>query len=283
MRCNVEHGRARYIGVRNVSECGCIYILHESVLIDDKQGPVIPDGAVLDHGHVAIVQCQPMSIEPCRCDGVVLAANGVAHDHDPQIIGREAGMAERDKFGDCIIFAISGTVRERHQGRSPNVEFAVLCLIAHRPDRQVDCAIDLAEAGAALAGSRVIDDSQKLQRGRRCAALANWSWRARTHVGSSRPPTEPPAIGIVQPLLLRRSGIAIPRLLRVAKPLLEERVSTPGNLFYTSPIINVDYDNGTVTISGNPPPTGHFGIDDKMVIEVTHPDGSKATTAPRWR
>ena len=49
---------------------------------------------------------------------------------------------------------------------------AILSQIAHRPDRQIDRAVDLAEAGAAFAGSRVVDDGEKLQRGRRHAALA---------------------------------------------------------------------------------------------------------------
>jgi hypothetical protein len=60
-------------------------------------------------------------------------------------------------------------------------------------------------------------------------------------------------------------------------PLLEERVSTPGNVFYTGSPKTVDYEGGTVTISGDPPPGGSFAIDDKMLLKVTRPDKSTQT------
>ena len=44
--------------------------------------------------------------------------------------------------------------------------------VAHRPDGQIDRAIDFAEPGAAVAEPRGIDDIEEFQCGRRHAALA---------------------------------------------------------------------------------------------------------------
>src|SRR5258708_8433575 len=69
-----------------------------------------------------------------------------------------------------VVFAIAGTVRERDKRRAPHVDRAVLSQIAHWPDREIDGAIDLAEAGTSLAGPGIVDDGEKLQGSRRHAA-----------------------------------------------------------------------------------------------------------------
>ena len=97
---------------------------------------------------------------------MVLAVNGVAHDHDPQIVGRDSGHAQRDEFCNGVVFAISGAMGESDERRAPDVEFAILGLIAHRPDRKIDRAIDLAEAGASLARARIVHDGEE-SKGRR--------------------------------------------------------------------------------------------------------------------
>src|SRR4051812_14793100 len=79
---------------------------------------------------------------------------------------------QRDELGYGVILAISGTMAERDQRRSPNVRLAVLRLVAHWPDRQIDGTIDFAEAGAALTASRAIDDGEKTQSSGRRATLA---------------------------------------------------------------------------------------------------------------
>jgi hypothetical protein len=56
--------------------------------------------------------------------------------------------------------------RERDQRRTPDVDRAVLSQIAHRPDREIDRAVDLAEAGTSLAGSRIVHDGEQSQSGR---------------------------------------------------------------------------------------------------------------------
>jgi hypothetical protein len=38
---------------------------------------------VLNHRHVAVVECEPMAVQPRRSNGVILATNGIVHDHDP--------------------------------------------------------------------------------------------------------------------------------------------------------------------------------------------------------
>jgi hypothetical protein len=64
-------------------EQGCVDVPHDAVLIDDVHRPVIPDIRVLDHRHAAVVECEPMAVQPRRSNRVILATNGVVHDHDP--------------------------------------------------------------------------------------------------------------------------------------------------------------------------------------------------------
>src|ERR1700730_3256499 len=90
----------------------------------------------------------------------------------PQIVRRDAGLSQCNKLGDRVVFAIAGAIGEGDQRRTPNVDLAILGEIAHRPDRKIDRAIDLAKAGTSLAGARGVDDGEKLQGSRRHAALA---------------------------------------------------------------------------------------------------------------
>src|SRR6476620_2780929 len=102
---------------------------------------------------------------------MVLAMDGVAHDHDPQIVGRDAGQLQGYEFRDGVVFAIPGAAGEGGERRTPYVDCAVLGQIAHRADREVDRTIDLAETGASLADPRIVDQSQELKRSRRHAAI----------------------------------------------------------------------------------------------------------------
>ena len=115
-------------------------------------------------------------------------------------------------------------------------------------------------------------------------------------VAEPLPPPKPPApprdtrrdaiIGGAALLLLVGAAIVAWKILNppprevvtyLVAPLIEERVSSPGNLFYSSAAINVAYDSGTVSLSGDPVPTGKFAIDDRMVLSVKRPDGSTDT------
>src|ERR1700722_7576700 len=73
-------------------------------------------------------------------------------------IRRSSGQTQGCEFCDRVVFAIAGAGGERRQRRTPDVDLAPLGQIAHRPDRKIDRAVDLAEAGASLAGSRFVDD-----------------------------------------------------------------------------------------------------------------------------
>src|SRR6266436_9335618 len=81
-------------------------------------------------------------------------------------------MAQGDELCDRIIFAVAGTTGEGDERRTPDIDGAVLSQIAHRPDRKIDRAIDLAEAGTSLAGLRIVHDGEKLQGSRRHATIA---------------------------------------------------------------------------------------------------------------
>ncbi len=103
---------------------------------------------------------------------MILASDGIAHDDDPQIVRCDAGVAQGDELCDRVVFAIAGAVRERHERRTPDVDRAVLGKIAHRPDRKIDRAIDLTEAGTSLKGFRIVHDGEKSKGGRRHATFA---------------------------------------------------------------------------------------------------------------
>src|SRR6476469_3419859 len=103
-----------------------------------------------------------MAIDPRRGHRVVFAVEGVAYDHDAQIVGGDAGQAQGGEFRDGVVFALPGAAGEGDERRTPDVERPVLDLIADRPDRKVDGTIDLAEAGATLAGPRHVDDGEQL-------------------------------------------------------------------------------------------------------------------------
>jgi hypothetical protein len=91
-------------------------------MIDQKYGTVIiPHLLVLGHDHVQIVQHEPVSIEPCRDDGVVLFPDVVPQDDDPEVIGGNPGLLESNEFCDRVIFAIPGTSGECGKRRAPDI------------------------------------------------------------------------------------------------------------------------------------------------------------------
>ena len=102
---------------------------------------------------------------------MVLAMNGIAQDHDPEIVGCESGVAQGYEFRNRIIFAIATATRERCERRGPDIDLAVLGEVAHRPDGEIDGAVDFAKPGAAFAQPGGVDDVEEFQRGRRRAAV----------------------------------------------------------------------------------------------------------------
>ena len=78
---------------------------------------------------------------------------------------------QRDEFCDRVIFAVTATGREGEKRRTPHVNLAILGQIAHWVDCEIDGAVDLAEAGASLAGFRIVHDGEKSKRRGRYAAF----------------------------------------------------------------------------------------------------------------
>ena len=134
--------------------------------IDDECRLVISDVGILDHRHAAVIEYQPVSVEARRGHRMIVAMDGMAQHHDPEIIGSEAGAAQRDQFRNRIILAIASAARERCEGRRPDIELAVLGHVADRPDGEIDGAVDFAEPGAAFARPGSVDDVEEFQRGR---------------------------------------------------------------------------------------------------------------------
>jgi hypothetical protein len=62
-------------------------VAFDTLMIEQKNRVVIiPHLLVLSHDHVQVVQDEPLSIEPCRDNGVVLFPDVVPQDNDPKVI-----------------------------------------------------------------------------------------------------------------------------------------------------------------------------------------------------
>ena len=83
-----------------------------------NSGAVTPHELVLDQDHVAIVQHQPIAVEPGRDDRVIFFAVVVAQDDDAKVIGGNPRLLERNELGDRVILAVAGACGERGQRRN---------------------------------------------------------------------------------------------------------------------------------------------------------------------
>jgi pimeloyl-ACP methyl ester carboxylesterase len=59
-------------------------------------------------------------------------------------------------------------------------------------------------------------------------------------------------------------------------PFISQSVNQQGETFYTYAVA-VQYQTGTILISGSPAPSNLFGVDDGMALTVTHGDGTTST------
>src|SRR5664280_1653798 len=109
----------------------------------------------------------------------------VADDLELQVSGGGPGFLECDIFCDGIIFTIARAAAQTLKWRRPVVFNTVLGQITHRPNAQVDRAIDLAQAGAALALPAIVNDRQKSPRRRGTRAIARTARRERRFVGEN--------------------------------------------------------------------------------------------------
>ena len=96
-------------------------------MIDEKHGVVLSHLLVPDHDHVAIVQHKPVSIEPCRNNGVELFPNVVSQDDDPKVISGNSRLLQSNELRDRIVFAVPSSYGECGQGRAPDIVCAVKC------------------------------------------------------------------------------------------------------------------------------------------------------------
>src|SRR6266849_1440588 len=135
----------------------------DPIMIDEKYRVVIPHVMILDHGHVAIVQHQPGSIEPGRDNGVIFFPDVVPHDDNPKVVRGNPRLLQSNELCNRVIFAVPGTLGERVEGRTPDVLDTVKCQIAHRPYGQIDGAVDLAESRTTVQISPAFHNGQKLK------------------------------------------------------------------------------------------------------------------------
>ena len=99
----------------------------DAVTMDQKHRAVTPHIMVLDHGHVAIVEREPIPVEPCRDNGVILFPAVVSQDHNAKVIRRNPCLLEGNELCDRVIFAVPGTYGECRQGRTPDVLRTIKC------------------------------------------------------------------------------------------------------------------------------------------------------------
>ena len=99
----------------------------DAVTIDQKYRAVAPHVMVLDQDHVAIVQREPMAIEPCGDNRVVFIPEVVPQDDNAKVIRRNPCLLEGNEFCDRVILAVPATYGECRQLRTPDVRRTVKC------------------------------------------------------------------------------------------------------------------------------------------------------------
>ena len=70
----------------------------DAVTIDQKYGTVTPHVMVLDQHHVAIVQREPMAVEPCGDNRVVFIPEVVPQDDNAKVIRRNPASWRATNF-----------------------------------------------------------------------------------------------------------------------------------------------------------------------------------------
>jgi hypothetical protein len=92
----------------------------------------------------AIIEDNPTSVEAGGNNGVIIADGQIAHDDKPCVILGNARHPKRDVFCNRIISAAGRECRERC---TPAIGHPPLSEVAHRADREINRAVDHAEAG----------------------------------------------------------------------------------------------------------------------------------------
>src|SRR5258708_13311112 len=109
-----SRGRRRRVGVTA-----------DPIMIEEKYRVVIPHVMVLDHGHAAIVQHEPGSIEPGRNNRVIFFPDVVPQDDNPKVIRGNSLLLQSNELSNRVIFAVSRTPGERIASQPPDSLYTV--------------------------------------------------------------------------------------------------------------------------------------------------------------
>src|SRR3982074_726630 len=108
-----------------------VEITFDAAITAEKYRVVFSHLLILDHGHGAIVQHEPISIEPCRDNRVVFFPDVVPQDDDSKIISGNPRLLQSNELCNRVIFAVPSTYGECGQGRAPDIIRTVKWQIAH--------------------------------------------------------------------------------------------------------------------------------------------------------
>ena len=84
-----------------------------SLLIQGEQRPIVANILSVEDRHRTIVQNQPTLLVTNGYDRVAYLVFIVLHDDKTQIIRKNAQLAKRNVFQDCIIFTVAGSIGQR--------------------------------------------------------------------------------------------------------------------------------------------------------------------------
>src|SRR6266571_2706329 len=121
---------------------------------------------VLHQSEPAIIEDHPASVEAGGNNGVIVADGQIAHDDKPYVVVGNARRPKRDIFCNRIIFTIAAAGRECRKRCTPAIGYPPLSEVAHRADREINCAVDHADAGSTGTRTAFSDYGKKLSRRR---------------------------------------------------------------------------------------------------------------------
>jgi hypothetical protein len=155
---------------------------------------------------------------------------------------------------------------------------------------QEDLPHKRAELEAALARAAELEAALPAQERRRSVAKDSLPAPARAGpVGRPRRPRPGAAlllgvivgIGVIAAAARFLVGEPNPAVSVELAPLLHQPVQQQGQTFFTRQV-DFPYQAGQVILSGSPPPSGSFGVDDGMSLTVLRPDGTSQTWSRRF-
>jgi hypothetical protein len=95
-----------------------------------------------------IVQNEPLVIQGCRHQRMILVTQIVAHEYEFDVLSREAGSNKRNVLCDSVVVAIAAGGRKSFKRRAPSIWNAPLGQVASGTNRKVDLLIKNSKAMA---------------------------------------------------------------------------------------------------------------------------------------